>query len=332
MTVAASSARPANSEVANGNWPGAAYPLPVRVVSRRTVAVDVMELELAPMGDGALPKWSAGAHVDVRLGSGLVRQYSLCGTPGDTQRYRIAVLAEREGRGGSRYVHAEVTVGAVLDLMALRNTFALLPRQRAVLVAGGIGITPLLAMAHELARDGREWELHYGGRSSTAMAYVDELAQYGAHVQLYPQDQVGPLPLTQLVECSYNAVVYACGPGGMLRALTEACGSSGVELRLERFGATEPVSGDTEFTVVLARTGKTVRVPAGTSVLESLEQHGIDISSSCQSGVCGSCEIAVLSGSPDHRDAVLTPAERDAGTTMLPCVSRAHSSMLELDI
>lgn len=307
----------------------------VRVVDRRDVASSVVELELAAVDGGALPAWTPGAHVDVMIRPGVVRQYSLCG-PRATSRFRIAVLREPEGRGGSKHLHDHVGLGDRLTLTAPRNTFPLDPGRPALLVAGGIGITPLLSMIEELEAHGTSWELHYGGRSPATMAYVEDLAQHGPRLHLYPQDGCGVLPLDDLVgrARSMAAVVYACGPPGMLAALRSAVGDTGdVELVVEQFTAPAPVAGaETGFTVTAVQSGVTFEVGPDEVLLDLLEDHGLDVMSSCRSGVCGTCEVAVLDGRPDHRDTFLTSDEREAGTCLLPCVSRALTPHLDLDL
>lgn len=306
----------------------------LKVVERRQVADAVVELELAPVEGHELPSWTPGTHVDVAVRPGLVRQYSLCG-PSHLDHFRIAVLREPEGRGGSTHVHDNIRLGDSLTVTDVRNTFPLDPTRPALLVAGGIGITPLLPMIEALDAAGTPWELHYGGRSPATMAYADELAQHGDRVQLYPQDGRGVLPLTALVDRAraMSAVVYACGPLGMLAALqAEVDGSDDVELRVEQFSAPLPTSGDSAFTVTAVRSGITFEVGPADVLLDLLEDHGLDVLSSCRSGVCGTCEVAVVDGRPDHRDTFLTEDERESGECLLPCVSRALTTHLELDL
>ncbi|WP_236789589.1 PDR/VanB family oxidoreductase [Amycolatopsis sp. GM8] len=311
-------------------------PIDLDVSARRRLTDGVVELELVEPAGSALPDWTAGSHVDIELGNGMVRQYSLCGTPGDRESYRIAVLREREGRGGSRYLHDNLRKGDRVRLVGLRNTFCLADSaSRYVLLAGGIGITPILAMIRTLRRRDADWVLHYGGRSRELMPFADELAGIGDRVVLYPQDEAGLLPLPAIVEraATDGASLYACGPSPMLdrlRSLADTTG--GVDLNLERFVGASPGTAATEFTVNLIRSGLSLRVPPESSLLDVLEDHGIDILSSCRSGICGTCEVDVLAGTPDHQDSILDDTERDEGRVMFPCVSRAATAQLDLDL
>ncbi|MFF0146347.1 ferredoxin-NADP reductase [Amycolatopsis sulphurea] len=311
-------------------------PIDLDVSALRRLTADVIELELVEPTGAALPDWLAGSHVDLELGNGMVRQYSLCGTPGDRETYRIAVLRERNGRGGSQYLHDSVTKGDRVRLVGIRNTFRLAESAaRYVFLAGGIGITPILSMIHTLRRRDTDWILHYGGRSRELMPFVDELAGLGDRVALYPQDETGLLPLPAIVERAGtdSAALYACGPSAMLdrlRSLADTTG--GVDLHLERFVGANSTTAATGFTVTLTRSGRSLHVPADASLLEVLEDHGIDILSSCRSGICGTCEVDVLAGKPDHQDSILSDAERAGGRVMFPCVSRAATPRLDLDL
>jgi ferredoxin-NADP reductase len=308
------------------------------VVTRRTEAAEgVLALTLAPQDGGQLPAWSPGAHIDLRLGRGLVRQYSLCGDPQDRESWRIAVLREKDGRGGSEYIHRELTVGAALAVSAPRNNFELVPADRYLFVAGGIGITPLLPMIAKAEADGARWSLLYGGRTRASMAFTEQLeAAYGSRVRLCPQDEQGLLDLgAHLAEPEERALIYACGPEPMLAAVADASAHwpSGA-LRLERFTpveAGEPARADA-FDVVLARSGKRVTVRPGCSILETVEAAGVSVLSSCREGTCGTCETGVLAGLPEHRDSLLTADERAGNEIMFICVSRSLSPELTLDL
>jgi ferredoxin-NADP reductase len=318
---------------------GPARALVVR--ARRRLADDVVGLELADPAGGALPAWEPGAHVDVTVRPGVVRQYSLCGDPADRTVWRIGVLREPAGRGGSVHLHDQVGVGAVLTVGPPRNAFPLVPASRYLLIAGGIGITPLVPMAAELAARGADWRLLYGGRRSASMAFADELARHGDRVVLHPQDSHGLLPLGPVLDGMraagghIGAAVYCCGPPALLAAVEQACADwPPGALRIERF---QPVvaahqAGDRAFAVRLAASGRTVRVAAGQSVLAALEADGLAVTSSCRDGTCGTCETQVVEGAVDHRDTVLTEAERAAGETMMICVSRAAGERLTLDL
>ncbi|WP_312867771.1 PDR/VanB family oxidoreductase [Amycolatopsis pithecellobii] len=291
-------------------------------------AEGVVSFELS--GDD-LPSWSPGAHVDVGIGPGLVRQYSLCGAPGDRGRWRIAVLREETGRGGSRRLHDVIMPGDTLLVGQPRNNFPLEPAPGYVFVAGGIGITPLLPMIAEAERLGAEWTLYYGGRHRARMAFTDELARHGERVRVLPEDECGLLPLADIVAGSDHPV-YCCGPEPLLAAAERVCPPR--RLRLERFHPREiTVTGrERESEVVASISGQTITVAPGESILDALDSAGVPMPSSCREGTCGTCETAVLEGEVEHRDSVLSDAERAAGKTMMVCVSRARSARLVLDV
>ncbi|WP_084959320.1 PDR/VanB family oxidoreductase [Thermoactinospora rubra] len=305
------------------------------VAAKRTAAEGVAHLTLRAAGGGPLPPWTPGAHLDLVLGPGLVRQYSLCGDPADRYAYEIAVLREPASRGGSRHVHERLAVGDKVDARGPRNTFELVPAKRYLFIAGGIGITPILPMLAEAERLGAAWRLLYGGRTRASMAFRERLAA-DPRAELCPQDETGLLDLDRwLGEPSSGTLVYCCGPAPLLDAVEARCaGWPPGSLRVERFAprdGAEPGPGE-EFEIELARSGLTLRVPPGRSVLSVVEEAGVPVLSSCREGTCGTCETGVLDGVPDHRDSLLTQEEREAGDTMLICVSRASSSRLVLDL
>ncbi|MFD9036923.1 PDR/VanB family oxidoreductase [Streptomyces bottropensis] len=315
----------------------------VTVVSRRTVADGVTSLLLAPHDGVPLPRWQPGAHIDVVLPTGTVRQYSLCGPTAVTDRWRIAVLREPDGRGGSRWIHDEVRETSELRIRGPRNNFPLRQAARYLFVAGGIGITPLLPMIAEVHAAGADWSLLYGGRSRASMAFLSELEGYGERVTVRPQDEYGLLGLAgHLGEPDPSAVVYCCGPAGLIDAVEAHCATwPAGTLNVERFAAAPgPPSGegdgegegDEPFEVELRSSGVMLTVRPGQSVLRAVEAAGAPVLSSCEEGICGSCETAVLAGDIDHRDALLTEDERAAGDTMLICVSRARGGRLVLDL
>ncbi|WP_060882669.1 PDR/VanB family oxidoreductase [Streptomyces caniscabiei] len=308
------------------------YEAELVVDSREFAADGVLALTLRhPLGE-ELPAWEPGAHIDVLLGPELERQYSLCGDPADRHTWRIGVLREPDGRGGSAYVHTELGRGDKVRVRGPRNNFALEPMPRYRFVAGGIGITPLLPMLAAAEAAGAEWSLLYGGRSRESMAFQEELAAYGDRVTVAPQDEAGLLDLGSVLDgLPEDTLVYCCGPGALLDAVEERC--PGRALRVERFRPKEQETGpDAEFEVVLERTGKTVTVPVGVSVLDTVRAAGVEVLYSCAEGTCGTCETDVLEGTPDHRDSVLSEEERAAGETMLICVSRCQGSRLVLDL
>ncbi|HEU5007958.1 MAG TPA: PDR/VanB family oxidoreductase [Jatrophihabitantaceae bacterium] len=308
----------------------------VVVEARDALADGVVGLTLRAADDGPLPDWAPGAHIDVHLPGDMVRQYSLCGDPTDVKRWRVAVLREPEGRGGSTCVHDKIGVGDELIASGPRNHFALVDADDYLFLAGGIGITPLLPMIGELARRGRSWRLVYGGRTRASMAFLDVLEPLGKAVVVRPQDEFGLLQLNELLGTPQpGTAIYCCGPEPLLRAVEQRCATWPLDaLHVERFTpiAPDPDASDEAFDVELAGSGQCVRVPAGVSILAALEAAGVTVLSSCQEGTCGTCETGVLDGLPDHRDSVLTKAEQQAGDVMMICVSRARTPRLVLDL
>ncbi|MEU5774004.1 PDR/VanB family oxidoreductase [Streptomyces venezuelae] len=309
--------------------------LDLRVRRMTWEAQGVLSVELAHPDGKPLPAWEPGAHVDVLVG-GQVRQYSLCGDPRDTASYRIGVLNEPSSRGGSRYVHTQLRPGQTVTVTEPRNHFALEEAPAYVFVAGGIGITPILAMAREAARREAPWRLVYGGRTRDSMAFTDELAALGGALTLVPQDERGHIDLAEALEgqtLPEGTLVYCCGPEPLLAAVEAACPAE--RLRVERFAApvVERSGGDAAFEVECRRSGVTLSVGPDTSVLAAAEAAGLPVRSSCRDGICGSCETRVLDGTPDHRDFLLSEAEHAANASMMICVSRCASGRrLVLDL
>src|SRR3954470_11777793 len=308
----------------------------LRVVGKTVVAEDVMTLELAAPSGGRLRDWTPGSHVDLLLPNGLTRQYSLCGDRRDPGTYRVGVLREPAGHGGSAFVHDELAVGDVVGVAGPRNNFPLVPSEQYLFVAGGIGITPLLPMIAQAELLGADWRLLYGGRRRGSMAFLDELAAYGERVLIRPEDEHGLLDLPQFLGRPRDGVrVYACGPAPLLAAMERACaGRAPHTLRTERFVPGEPATParTAAFEVELARTGITVTVTPQQTGLDALNGVGVEVLSSCRRGVCGTCETTVLAGRPDHRDALLDDDERNANDCMYVCVSRSRDERLVLDL
>ena len=298
----------------------------VRVAARREVATDVVALDLAPVDGAPLPDWEPGAHVDLEVAPGTERQYSLVTTTPEGH-WRIAVLREPDGRGGSRAVHDGFAVGDLVAVAGPRNHFGFDPTRPAVFVAGGIGITPLVAMIVAAERAGTPWELHYAGRSRSRMAFVDELvAAHPERVVVAAADEHPRLNVIGLLAEPRDAVVYCCGPRGLMDAVeTAAAHWPAGSVRVERFEPAADVDAPGEpFEAELAVTGVTVTVPADRTLLEVAEEAGAFVLSSCREGTCGTCETPVLEGSVEHRDTVLSPAEQADDRTMMVCVSRAR--------
>ncbi|MCP2167377.1 PDR/VanB family oxidoreductase [Goodfellowiella coeruleoviolacea] len=310
------------------------------VARKEVVAEGVVRLTLRHPDGRPLPAWQPGAHLDLVLPNGLVRQYSLCGDPHDLSALRVAVLREAAGRGGSRYVHDTLTEGHQVRIRGPRNHFPLVRAERYLFLAGGVGITPILPMVRSVAASGREWHLAYGGRTRTSMAFREELlASYPERVSIHPQDEHGPLDLSSLLahpgRDATDTAVYCCGPESLLLAVERHCAAwPAGALHVERFSprATAAEGPRESFEVELARAGRVLTVPAEHSILAVVEQAGVPVLSSCREGTCGTCETTVLSGRPDHRDSVLTDEEKATADVMMICVSRSCSPRLVLDL
>lgn len=310
------------------------------VQRRRRVADDVVELTLADGQGRELAEWRPGAHIDLQLGDSLVRQYSLCSSPRERAEWRIAVLRDPAGRGGSQHVHEHLHEGAVVRVRGPRNHFPLVSAPRYEFIAGGIGITPILPMIESVKAAGAEWRLLYGGRRRDSMAYVDHLAEHGHPVTVCPQEEQGVLDLDSVLGPPRDdTAVYCCGPEPLLDAVEERCAATWPpgSLHVERFAAKTPADepptdAPESFEVVCQRSGITVSVPAGTSIYDAVEEAGVDVMGSCMEGICGTCEAAVVEGTPDHRDSLLTNAQRETSDVMYICVSRSRSETLVLDL
>ncbi|HET9647546.1 MAG TPA: PDR/VanB family oxidoreductase [Microlunatus sp.] len=306
------------------------------VQEAETVADGVLSLSLASPDGSPLPAWTPGAHIDLILGDDLTRQYSLCSSPGQPDRWRIGVLHTPDSRGGSAAVHALMT-GATVRVRGPRNHFPLVASPRYLFIAGGIGITPILPMIAEAEAAGADWSLLYGGRQRSSMAYLHELAAYGDKVTIAPQDETGMLDLAALLGVPRpETLVYCCGPEGLLSAVEGLCQSwPAGTLHLERFAAKptdEPAGTASSFELVLERSGLTLQVPPDRSVLEVIRGAGVSVLASCLEGVCGTCETEVIDGDVDHRDSVLNEEERASNEFMMVCVSRCRSARLTLDL
>ena len=304
-------------------------------------AEDITSIDLRPLDGVAFPPFEAGAHVDLQLPNGLLRRYSLVNPPGERGRYLVAVLKDRASRGGSRWLHDNLRIGLRLTISAPRNNFKLHEDAgHSVLVAGGIGITPLLCMGRRLQQLGRPFELLVFARSRKSAAFVAEIEALGAPVHWhFDTEQGGPPDLKALLAsrpANPDTHYYACGPGVMLDSFETLCAELGyTNAHIERFTAVE-VAAATDamqsYTVELRRSGKTITVTPAQTLLEALRACGADPSTSCEEGVCGSCETAVLEGTPDHRDSVLSAAEHAANKVMMVCVGGCKSERLVLDM
>ncbi|MGP3707732.1 PDR/VanB family oxidoreductase [Gordonia paraffinivorans] len=315
----------------------------VRIVGREVVAHDenVIALTLAAADDEELPSWHAGAHIDVLLPSGRMREYSLCGDPADRDRYRIAVRRVPDGGGGSVEVHDALRVGDILPIKGPRNAFPFAvpghgsPAGRIRFVAAGIGITPILPMLTVAERFGLDWSMIYTGRTADSIPFLDEVERFGDRITIRTDDAHG-LPTTAellgpVPERNADLAVYCCGPVPMLESLRRHLADrSDIELHYERFSP-PPVVDGSPFTVTLVSTGERVDVAADESALAAIRRVRPSVPYSCQQGFCGTCKVRTLSGEVDHRDNILTEPEREAGI-MLTCVSRSAGGDLTLDL
>lgn len=309
--------------------------LPARLTAIRYAAEGIHLYEFAPVADAAFPAFGAGAHVDLHLPNGLVRQYSLCNPQDETHRYVVGIKRDAASRGGSSYVHEQLRVGTVLQLGVPRNHFALHEEAaHTVLIAGGIGVTPIACMAQRLRALGASFEVHYSVRRRDEAAFLDVLAGSNLHLHVDAEHGNAPMALQQIVaRAPHEAHLYCCGPGPMLDAFEAAAASRPPgHVHLERFSAAQPAAADGGFTVQLARSGRTIRIRPGNTILDTLREEGICVQASCEQGICGSCETRVLSGRPDHRDSLLSDEEKQANQVMMVCCSGSKDDLLVLDL
>jgi vanillate O-demethylase ferredoxin subunit len=314
----------------------------VRVVRKAAEALDISTFELVNVEDRALPAFSAGSHIDVHLPNGLTRQYSLCNDPGEGHRYLIGVLRDAASRGGSAAMHDAVKEGDVLHVSAPKNHFPLAHEAgHSVLIAGGIGVTPILCMAERLHITGASFEMYYCTRSPERTAFRERIAQsaFASKVRFHFDDgaEDQKLQLAGLLSPVRGGThLYVCGPKGFMDWVLASARSAGwpeAQLHYEFFGA-EIVRSDADqgFEVRLASSGKVVTVGREQSVVQALAAVGVEIATSCEQGVCGTCLTRVLEGEPDHKDMYLTPEEQAANDQFLPCCSRSKSPLLVLDL
>lgn len=309
------------------------------VTIREELADGVIGLLLEDPCGGELPDWNPGAHIDLLLTDSLVRQYSLCSSPTDRQRWRLGVSLDPNSRGGSQHIHHELHAGSTIRVRGPRNNFALQRAARYQFIAGGIGITPMLPMIEAAEADGAEWRLLYGGRRRSSMAFREELVKYGEKVTIWPQDECGILGVTSVLGVPReDTLVYCCGPEGLLGAAERACSDWPIgALHVERFAA-KPTDGVLasgaldRFEVVCQRSGISIEIGPEDSILEAVRAKGINTLASCMEGICGTCETKVLAGEPDHRDSVLSDHEKAENGCMMLCVSRSRSLRLVLDL
>jgi tetrachlorobenzoquinone reductase len=314
--------------------PVALTTLRARLTAIRYGAEGIHLYEFRAVDGGSLPAFTAGAHIDLHLPNGLVRPYSLCNPQQETHRYVVGIKRDPASRGGSSYVHEQLKVGTVLQLGAPRNHFALHEEARnTVLLAGGIGVTPIACMVQRLRALGASFEVHYSVRRREEAAFMDVLAGPELHLHVDAENGNRPLPVADIVaRAAQEAHLYCCGPAPMLDAFEAAgAGRPSGHVHLERFAAA-PVVAEGGFTVQLARSGRSVGIARGCTILDTLRQEGIAVPASCEQGICGSCETRVLSGTPDHRDSLLSDEEKAANKVMMVCCSGSKGPLLVLDL
>ena len=311
--------------------------LNVKIARCEPAADNVLDLELTSSDGTPLPDYAAGAHVDVFIKSGLVRQYSLTGDPGDRTKYRLGVLRDPESRGGSATIHSDFRTGADLRIGRPRNNFPLHEARHTILIAGGIGVTPMLSMVYALEAKGASWELHYCGRARERLAFCAELDLFGDKVHIHissgPEEQRLDIEAV-LRTASPERHLYVCGPSGFMEFVVRAAERLGWAdkcVHLERFGSEVDTDG-APFTVVARKSGKTIEVAPGETIANRLVASGVGVSVSCQSGVCGTCLTRVVDGKPDHRDLVQTDLEKASNAKITICCSRSKTKRLVLDI
>jgi vanillate monooxygenase ferredoxin subunit len=315
--------------------------LSVKVVRKTREAADIASFELAAVDGAPLPPFSAGAHIDVHVGDGLVRQYSLCNDPRETHRYLIGVLRDPHSRGGSVAMHEVVREGDVIRISAPKNHFPLAPAKRSLLFAGGIGVTPILCMAERLAHAGADFEMHYCTRELERTAFHGRIlgSPFAGQVHFH-FDSGAPaqkLDLPGLIATpDPDAHIYVCGPGGFIDHVVntaKALGWDSAQVHLEYFAAkAQDTSADTAFDVRIASSGRTFTVPADKTVVAVLAENGVEVPTSCREGVCGTCITRLLDGVPAHRDVYFTDDEKARNDQFTPCCSRSLSKCLVLDL
>jgi len=313
--------------------------LDIQVTSRREEAENIISLELRAKDGALLPAFTAGSHLDVVLPNGMLRQYSLVNDPDERHRYQIAILRDPQSRGGSVSAHRDLLEGTALQVSAPRDLFPLAGEGEALLFAGGIGITPLLCMARQLSREGRAFALHYCTRTRAATAFLEELRQspFADKVHFHTDDGAASEPLRAaelLIQPDPHKHVYVCGPAGFIAHVLDTARARGwaeSQLHSEAFSAPAATPGGA-FELRLSRSQRSLHVLETQSVIEVLQAAGVDVPTSCEQGICGTCITRVLEGEPEHRDSCLTTAERQRNDCFTPCVSRARTPYLVLDL
>ncbi len=316
--------------------------LSVRVAHKTVEATDICAFELVAQDGGALPPFAAGAHVDVHLPGGLIRQYSLCNAPYETHRYQIAVLRDPASRGGSQAMHEQVEAGQLLQISVPRNHFGLVDNARhSLLLAGGIGVTPIMSMAERLATIGSDFSMHYSSRTPTRTAFLQRISAsaFAPHVQFHFDDGAAQQKLdlaALLADPQAGVHLYVCGPKGYMDAVLATARLQGwaeEQLHYEFFGANVAArETDASFEIQLASSGRIIAVAKEQTVTQALAAAGVHVQTACEQGVCGTCLTRILAGVPEHKDMYLTPEEQAANDQFTPCCSRAKTARLVLDL
>ncbi len=311
-------------------------PIAMRLTAISYAADQVHLYEFRPASGAPVPPFTAGAHVDLHLPNGLVRQYSIASPEDRRDRYVLGVKREAASRGGSRFMHDELRVGTILKVGGPRNNFPLVETaEHSILIAGGIGITPIVSMIARLRSLGCPWELHYAVRRRNEAAFLDVLHSSDENVHLHvDEEQGGVLDVARIVQrASEGAHLYCCGPAPMLDAFKAAAASRPAShVHLEYFSAAAPAAAGGTFIVELARSKLRIPVSAGQTILDAVRAAGVTVEASCEQGVCGTCETRVLAGEPDHRDLLLSPEEKATNEVMMICCSGSRSPILVLDL
>lgn len=315
--------------------PEAESRIPARLTRVQQAAADIRVFEFEAADGRGFGDFEPGMHVDVCLPSGMIRQYSLL--PPMQDRLRFAVKREASGRGGSIFLHDHLKVGDLLTIGEARNNFPLRREaSHSIFIAGGIGVTPFIGMIEEMARCGGCWELHYRARERAAAAFLGELGRYGEaiHASFSDEGHAGGRSLSLIVESAPpDAYLYCCGPEAMISTFVEATkGRDPDKVHVEHFAPVDEAAAYGGYTVEFRRSERSVVVRPGETILDAAIRVGIDVSYSCSEGICGSCETRVLAGTPDHRDAVLSPSEQAEGRLMMICCSGCKDSCLVLDL
>lgn len=310
--------------------------LNLRIKSAVWEAPNITSYELRPTNSSELPAFSAGSHIDITLPNGMVRSYSLLNSQSERHRYVIAVQRDRESRGGSKWIHQNFRPGEILSVNEPRNNFKLdETAEKSLFIAGGIGITPILSMIERLETIGSDWQLIFCARTRASAPFLG-LLEGNQRVRINFDREPGAemLDIPAVVQASsVNTHLYCCGPTTMLDAFEQAAKDRSKDtVHVEYFTAKEPPATEGGFTVVLAKTGREIAIPAGKTILDALKDEGLDLPYSCTEGICGTCETKVLEGVPDHRDRILTDAEKAANKSMMICCSGSKSERLLLDL